>query len=416
MSIKYSIYLFIGIKSYILCDSDTGYCWNLKPYSGKGSTVDSTVRYLISSLANKGYSLYMDNFYISVRLAHQLTGEDWGTNVCGTMRKHRGEPDVIKQVTLKSMEVGERLSRHNETVMVLAWKAKKNKIVKMLTSHHQDKMTTCTQKAAGHREPLLVEKPECVPFYNLGMNAVDCLDQNIGYYPCLRKTTKWTKKFVVYLMQIATFNAYVLFKARTGSTMHHMDFIMSVCRSWTNWVGPLAIDVPLPPPEGEGDGEAEGEGDGEAEGDAAGGADAHAPNDRGARRSPSGALGDVAVVAVEEAGGEEDEEAHAPNDGGARRRTSPSPTRAPVMDPETRLDGNRTAHYLVLIDKPTAKSDGRHYCRVCLRKAETLAAQRGGRRDNKKTPRTRYQCKQCLVALCPGYCDMVYHTKVNYAN
>ena len=136
--------------------------------------MDSTVRYLISTLTKKGYNLFMDNFYISVRLAHELTGDEWLTNVCGTMRKHRGEPDEIKKVTLKSMALGERVVCHNGTVMVVAWKAKPKKIMKLLTTHHPDRMVSCTQRKAGHREPLrqgcqtqIHSGPKCKEWYKL---------------------------------------------------------------------------------------------------------------------------------------------------------------------------------------------------------------------------------------------------------
>ena len=325
----------------------------------------------------------MDNFYISVRLAHELTGEDWVTNICGTMRKHRGEPDEIKSLTLKGLKEGAVLSRHNGTVLVLAWKAKPKKIVKMLTSHHQDKMVECTQKKAGHREALKVLKPECVTFYNQGMNAVDCLDQNIGYYPCMRKTTKWTKKFVVYLFQIAAYNAYVVYKARTGNTGSNLEFLMAVCRAWTNW------DVsPLPPPGQEGPpladtGEEEGAGEEER----------------------------AVSAAVEGAVSEEDDEVEGPGP------SHPPTPRSPYVDPDSRLDGNRWQHFLVPLPKETGKA-GRRYCRVCKRKkdARILALKAAGKRVPKEpaTPRGRLQCRQCLVTLCPGYCDAVYHTKADY--
>ena len=57
-----------------------------------------------------------------------------------------------------------------------------------------------------------VEKPECVCDYNEYMNGVDKLDQNLSYYPVIRKTKKWTKKFTMYLFQIALFNSYVIYK------------------------------------------------------------------------------------------------------------------------------------------------------------------------------------------------------------
>ena len=36
-----------GIKSYILCDSGTGYCYSLKPYSGQHSSLEATVTFLL---------------------------------------------------------------------------------------------------------------------------------------------------------------------------------------------------------------------------------------------------------------------------------------------------------------------------------------------------------------------------------
>ena len=109
-----------GVKSYILCDSATGYCWNLKPYCGKGSTVDNTVKQLLGDLKRKGYNLFMDNFYMSVRLSEALIGEQLRTNVCGTMRMHRGEPLEIKKATLKTLKVGEHVVRHNGNCLVIA--------------------------------------------------------------------------------------------------------------------------------------------------------------------------------------------------------------------------------------------------------------------------------------------------------
>ena len=48
--------------------------------------------------------------------------------------------------------------------------------------------------------------------YNTYMNGVDKLDQNLAYYPVIRKTVKWTKKFVMYMLQVTIFNSYVIYK------------------------------------------------------------------------------------------------------------------------------------------------------------------------------------------------------------
>uniref|UniRef100_A0A8C1LIR4 PiggyBac transposable element-derived protein domain-containing protein n=1 Tax=Cyprinus carpio TaxID=7962 RepID=A0A8C1LIR4_CYPCA len=161
-----------GVKSYILCDSDTGYCFNMKPYCGESATLGDTVVSLLDRLAGHGYRLFMDNLYNSVRLCERLL--DVKTHVCGTIRKNRGEPPVIGDVRNADLRIGETIMRHNENVMVLAWR---------------DKQT---------------QKPACIVEYNHEMNGVDKLDQNIVYYPFIRKSHKWTMKFVMYLQEYAS--------------------------------------------------------------------------------------------------------------------------------------------------------------------------------------------------------------------
>ncbi len=51
-----------GIKSYVLADSGTGYCYNLRPYCGDRIALADTVVSLLGGLEGQGYRLYMDNF------------------------------------------------------------------------------------------------------------------------------------------------------------------------------------------------------------------------------------------------------------------------------------------------------------------------------------------------------------------
>ncbi|KAL7404530.1 hypothetical protein ABVT39_016045 [Epinephelus coioides] len=94
-----------GIKSYILCDSKTGYCFNLKPYHGEASALGDMIISLLDRLAGHGYKLFMDNYYNSISLCERLL--DLDTHVCGTLRKNRGEPPVIQNMTKADLPVGE---------------------------------------------------------------------------------------------------------------------------------------------------------------------------------------------------------------------------------------------------------------------------------------------------------------------
>nr|XP_043906948.1 piggyBac transposable element-derived protein 4-like [Solea senegalensis] len=178
-----------GIKSYILCDSATGYCFNMHPYVGTASTLPDTIFALLDRLQGHGYTLFMDNFYNSGALSERLLGAQ--TNLCATLRKNMGGP-------------------------------------KMVTTCHQDKM----QK--GHKEQVPHFKPECVIPYNWSMNGVDKLDQNIAYYPFIRRSLNWSKKFVTYLFQLCMFNAHVLYRAKNPEECKTLlEFMRRVVKSWT---------------------------------------------------------------------------------------------------------------------------------------------------------------------------------------
>ena len=219
-----------GIKSYILCDSATGYCFNMCPYVGEASTLPEIVFSLLDRLPGHGYKLFMDNFYNSVALCERLLGVQ--TNVCGTLRKHRGEPQIISEMTKTDLGVGEKVVRHNERVMVVAWQDKR--LVRMVTTCHQDSMQRVDVWRRENKDKIAQLKPECVVAYNASMNGVDKLEQNIAYYPFIRRSLNWSKKFVAYLFQLCMFNAYVLYRARNpGECKTLLEFIRSVVKSWT---------------------------------------------------------------------------------------------------------------------------------------------------------------------------------------
>ena len=217
-----------GIKLYLLCDSKTGYCSNLLPYTGERRSLHDTVFHLISALEGQGYTLFMDNFYNSVSLCHSLLAAK--TNVCGTLRRNRGEPQVIREATPKNLAPGETVVRHNKDVMVLAWRDKQ--VVKMISTCHHDKMEQVEVWKRGVHHKVSVLKPQCVAEYNRYMNGVDKMDQNITYYPTVRRGLKWTRKFVLYLMQICVFNATILYKQQNRK-ISQLAFIRKVVRAWT---------------------------------------------------------------------------------------------------------------------------------------------------------------------------------------
>ncbi|XP_073717710.1 activating transcription factor 7-interacting protein 1 isoform X5 [Misgurnus anguillicaudatus] len=174
-----------GMKSYNLRDSETGYCFNLKPYCGESSTLGDTVVSLLDRLAGHGYRLFMDNFDNFVPLSERLL--DLKTQVC----------DATFQ--------------ENYMKVVDEWQR-------------------------GYQETFAKQKPACIMDFNNAVNGVEGLDEKIGYYPFVRRSQEWTKKFVTYLFQISLFNAFVIYKAKNpqGNCKTLLSFIKSVVKSWTS--------------------------------------------------------------------------------------------------------------------------------------------------------------------------------------
>ena len=53
-----------------------------------------------------------------------------------------------------------------------------------------------------------IKKPYAVVQYGKFMKGIDRADQYLRYYSFLRKTVKWSKKVVLYLLNCALFNVY----------------------------------------------------------------------------------------------------------------------------------------------------------------------------------------------------------------
>ena len=219
-----------GIKSYILCESKTGYCYSVRPYCGQHVSLADTVTSLLSDLTGCGYQLFMDNFYNSVKLSEQLLSMKIHT--CGTLRKSRGEPPAIHKASNADLPVGERIVQHRNSVMVMAWRD--TNVVRMLSTFHPDEMQEVRVWRRGHGEKVPKTKPVCVVDYNNHMNGVDRLDQNLAYYPFTRRSSKWTYKFVVYLFQICMFNSFVLYRAKNpqGKRKNMKSFMDGVIKAW----------------------------------------------------------------------------------------------------------------------------------------------------------------------------------------
>lgn len=207
-----------GIKLYKLC-LDKGYTYNVQVYCGQDKTDElpaskKVVLSLSDTLLEKGRTIYTDNFYTSLSLAHKLLSKN--THLVGTLRANRKLNP--KHVIDKKLKVGETIASESNTgVVVQKWKDKRD--VLTLSTKHTDEMKTVTFK---RREIL---KPTAVLDYNQNKSFIDMSDQMKAYASSLRRGVKWYRKLAIELLiGAATVNAYILHQEVANERMSITKF------------------------------------------------------------------------------------------------------------------------------------------------------------------------------------------------
>jgi len=73
--------------------------------------------------------------------------------------------------------------------------------------------------------------------YNKFMKGIDRADQYLSYYSVLRKTIKWSKKVVLYLLNCALFNIFFVYRTlNTDKKVRYKNFLHQLGRSWISEV------------------------------------------------------------------------------------------------------------------------------------------------------------------------------------
>ena len=194
-----------GIKVWALCESLSGYCCQFQIYTGRSEGAREhglsyrVVFDLMSNYLDKGYQLFFDNFYTSLRLVKDLLSRN--IPACGTIRVNRGEfPENFKN---EKLEPGKSLYIKNGDIMAVHWKDKRDVFV--ISSFHGNTETNIER----HRGK--IQKPDVIIDYNQNMGGVDKCDQYISYYTIGRKAQKWWKKVFFRMFEMCVINSMCIY-------------------------------------------------------------------------------------------------------------------------------------------------------------------------------------------------------------
>ncbi|XP_050452133.1 piggyBac transposable element-derived protein 5-like [Cataglyphis hispanica] len=124
-----------GILVRMLCEATSGYICNFKVYSGTAGRLQDTVLSILRPYMGFHHHIYMDNYYNSVNTAELLLQNS--TRICGTIRSNRGLPQNLKNIRLNEHET--KFARKGQVLLHL-WQAKKNRLVRTISTIHSAEM------------------------------------------------------------------------------------------------------------------------------------------------------------------------------------------------------------------------------------------------------------------------------------
>jgi hypothetical protein len=183
------------IKTFELCESNSGYLWSFLVYSGKDTILESfliskdtpkataIVLKLSEPLLHKGYTLWMDNYYNSPALAKFL--KSCNTDCVETVRVNRKV--MPKKLQESKLQKGEAIAQHSGPVCVLRWCDRKD--VTLISTYHAAEVQKVVKRGKEK------QKPVCVIHYIQHKGGVDKKDQLLQTYLVERKRmNKWYMK------------------------------------------------------------------------------------------------------------------------------------------------------------------------------------------------------------------------------
>ena len=205
-----------GIKSFLLCESATGYIVNAEIYTGKtdglfipklGAT-GSVVTRLTAPYNGCNYTLYMDRFYNSPTLTRYLLRR--GIQSCGTLmpnRKHTPK-QLMKTKGKKSKFVrGDSDYLCTKDMSVVVW-CDRNPVYFISSFHDPREGANVNRK---NRDGSVVPSacPKLIVDYTKNMGGCDLNDQLTKLYRC-RRHYRWPRRLMMKVLMWCLYNAYVI--------------------------------------------------------------------------------------------------------------------------------------------------------------------------------------------------------------
>jgi hypothetical protein len=213
-----------GVKIFWASEAKTGFALSAKIYSGKPKDQEierelgkKVVLQLTEPFFNSGRNIVTDNYFTSHSLAVELIKKN--LTLLGTIRKHRKEiPTYLRNTRHLDQFTSRFVFDHENAITMVTYIPRKYRSVVLLSSSHFSAEIDDSQDRS---------KPMMILDYNKCKGGVDTLDENIEEFTCRRKTTRWPLLLYFNILDVATFNAFLLMRAN-GYSKSRAEFIRNL--------------------------------------------------------------------------------------------------------------------------------------------------------------------------------------------
>ena len=173
---------------------------------------------LVQPFLDKGHTVYMDNFYTSPELFHDLLERN--TSASGTVRQNRKHfPALLKPVYGETARPrGTTTFAYYKQLTMVRWSD--NKDVYALSTLYSDQLTTARRRVGSAVSD--VPCPRIISDYNAFMGGVDLADQAMCYYSIGRKSMKWWRRVFWRMVDHVITNAYVIYSANNAHSLERI--------------------------------------------------------------------------------------------------------------------------------------------------------------------------------------------------
>lgn len=226
-----------GFKVWSLC-TRLGYLVQAEPYQGASTGNEmpdlgvggSVVMDLLQELPEKKkYSLYMDNYFTSIRLLEKLG--NMGHDATGTIRNNRVEKaPLIEPSKMKKMQRGAYDQVTDQETQISVVRYNDNNIVTVASNKvGVSPLGKAKRWSLSEKKKIEILQPACISAYNLYMGGVDRLDQNVSCYRTAIRMKKWYWQLLMFPLNASMNNAFQLYRLTpSGKSVNHLDYLQFI--------------------------------------------------------------------------------------------------------------------------------------------------------------------------------------------